>query len=172
MHDKNSKSGSGRPIWLRRENEIPDWRVLVFNLGTVLAAVGLIAFLGTFAVVGMTLMQVPFNTSSTYAMKHAVGMSGVGFFLMVTGNALRAIGARGLAGSGIVLDPARAREDLKPYARMVGGMIADAVKELDTESDDNKTSEKTDRVVLIRCRACGKLNEPDSKFCQECGAKL
>ncbi|MDR0520404.1 MAG: zinc-ribbon domain-containing protein [Planctomycetaceae bacterium] len=27
-------------------------------------------------------------------------------------------------------------------------------------------------MIKIRCRACGKLNEEDSKFCQECGEKL
>jgi len=27
-------------------------------------------------------------------------------------------------------------------------------------------------VVKIRCRECGKLNEEDSKFCQECGKQI
>ena len=31
---------------------------------------------------------------------------------------------------------------------------------------------KSEKVVLIKCRACGKLNEQDSKFCQECGKEI
>jgi uncharacterized membrane protein YvbJ len=27
-------------------------------------------------------------------------------------------------------------------------------------------------VVMLKCPACGKLNEDDSKFCQECGRAL
>lgn len=27
-------------------------------------------------------------------------------------------------------------------------------------------------VIMIKCRDCGKLNEVDSKFCQECGKKI
>jgi hypothetical protein len=28
------------------------------------------------------------------------------------------------------------------------------------------------KVVMIKCPACGKLNEEDSRFCQECGRKM
>ncbi|MBN2211735.1 MAG: zinc-ribbon domain-containing protein [Sedimentisphaerales bacterium] len=29
-----------------------------------------------------------------------------------------------------------------------------------------------EKVIMIKCRSCGKLNEEDSKFCQECGKPL
>lgn len=39
------------------------------------------------------------------------------------------IGRAGLAGSGVVLDPQRAREDLEPWSRMAGGMVKDTLDE-------------------------------------------
>ncbi|MDR3183272.1 MAG: zinc-ribbon domain-containing protein [Planctomycetaceae bacterium] len=33
-------------------------------------------------------------------------------------------------------------------------------------------SNSAEPVVMIRCRECGKLNEEDSRFCQECGKNL
>ena len=32
-----------------------------------------------------------------------------------------------MAGSGVMLDPKKAREDLKPYSHMTGGMISDTL---------------------------------------------
>ncbi|MCE2783514.1 MAG: hypothetical protein LW699_01375, partial [Pirellula sp.] len=49
-------------------------------------------------------------------------------FLMI-GSIVRAIGARGLAGSGMILNPEKAREELKPYSRMAGGMVKDLLEE-------------------------------------------
>ena len=40
------------------------------------------------------------------------------------------------------------------------------------EADVNFGRSAPERVVMIKCRACGKLNEEDSKFCQECGTAL
>ena len=36
---------------------------------------------------------------------------------------------RGLAGSGVVLDPEKAREDVEPWSRMAGGVVKDALDE-------------------------------------------
>lgn len=91
----------------------------------------------------------------------------IGFVLFIAGGILRSIGARGLAGSGVVLDPEGARRDLEPYSRMVGGLAADALDE-----SGIAPGVRTVEVVKIRCRACGKLNEDDSKFCQECGQPI
>ncbi len=87
--------------------------------------------------------------------------------LLFIGGIVRSAGARGLAGSGVVLDPQKAREDLEPYSRMTGGMLKDALDEADLHL--GATSEK---VIMIKCRACGQLNEDNSKFCQECGQPL
>ena len=87
-----------------------------------------------------------------------------GMVLIVVGGVLRRVGARGLAGSGILLDPKQARRDLEPYSRMAGGMVQDALEE--TSLDPRGRPE---RVVMVKCASCGRLNEEDSKFCQECG---
>lgn len=39
------------------------------------------------------------------------------------------IGRRGLAGSGLKLDPEEARRDLEPWSRMAGGVVQDALDE-------------------------------------------
>ncbi len=88
-----------------------------------------------------------------------------GMGLMAVGQWIRAAGARGLAGSGVLLDPERARRELEPYSRMAGGMLGDALEEAQVELAQPS-------AVMIRCRACKRLNEEDSKFCQECGAEL
>lgn len=80
----------------------------------------------------------------------------------------KSIRGRGLAGSGVVLNPRQARSELEPYTRMAGGMVKDALD----EADINLGAGRQDKVVMIRCRECGKLNEEDSKFCQECGKAI
>lgn len=90
-----------------------------------------------------------------------------GFVLIVVGSFIRKMGARGLAGSGVVLDPERARDELSPYSRMAGGMVRDALDE-----GDINLGGRSERVVMIKCRECSHLNEEDSKFCQECGTAI
>ena len=80
---------------------------------------------------------------------------------------MRGIGGRGLAGSGVVLDPSQARQDLEPYSRMAGGMLGDALDEADVN-----LGAEPEQVVMVRCPACRTLNEEGSKFCQECGDAL
>ena len=95
--------------------------------------------------------------------------------LMILGGIVAGIGRRGLAGSGAVLDPKKAREDLEPYSRMAGGMIKDALDEsgIKLGQPNAAAPEKiVEKVIMIKCPACGKLNEEDSKFCQECGHKF
>ena len=84
---------------------------------------------------------------------------------------IRHVGARGLAGSGVVLNPGQARKDLEPYSRMAGGMVKDALDEADVNLGSGRSS-KPEQVIMIKCRDCGKLNEEDSKFCQECGERM
>jgi hypothetical protein len=50
---------------------------------------------------------------------------GVG--LIVGGALLRRVGARGLAGAGVVLDPRRARQDVRPWSEMQGGVLRDTL---------------------------------------------
>ena len=91
-----------------------------------------------------------------------------GMALMIVGGILTAVGARGLAGSGVVLDPEKAREDLEPYSRMAGGMAKDALDEAGIAIGGKAPQQ----VIMVKCQACGKLNQEDAKFCQECGKQI
>ncbi len=90
-----------------------------------------------------------------------------GMALMMIGGIIRGVGAKGLAGSGVLLDPERARQELEPYSRMAGGMVRDAMDE--ARLDLGREPEK---VIVIKCRACAALNSESANFCQECGIKL
>jgi hypothetical protein len=90
-----------------------------------------------------------------------------GMALLITGGIIRGIGARGLAGSGMLLDPEKARAELEPYSRMAGGMAKDLLDEANI-----KIGGEPAKVIMVKCRSCGGLNPESAKFCQECGAKL
>lgn len=125
--------------------------------GFVLFASVLSSFLGHFG---------DFTNFESRSRSQMLGMFG-GVALIVAGQVLRRTGARGLAGSGLLLDPARAREDLKPYSQMAGGVLKDVLQEADVNLGGS-----TQKVVMVKCPGCAKLNEEDSKFCQECGKAL
>jgi hypothetical protein len=91
-----------------------------------------------------------------------------GMALIFLGAILCNVGSRGLAGSGVVLDPEKARDDLEPYTRMAGGMAKDALD----EAGISLGGKQPERVIMVKCQACGKLNQEDAKFCQECGKKM
>jgi hypothetical protein len=100
----------------------------------------------------------------------------VGFILLIIGGGLMQVGKAGLAGAGIILDPERARQEQEPFSRMDGGMLHDKLDEAGLMDDAGlklgRNAPSVKQVVMIRCRNCGKLNEEDSKFCQECGREL
>lgn len=54
----------------------------------------------------------------------------IGMVLIISGFVVRTVGARGVAGSGLVLDPERARKDVEPLSRMTGGVIKDTLDEV------------------------------------------
>lgn len=135
----------------------------LFYFGTVLMVIGVLSFLSTFVT-----FAIHFGDFSNFAANAKSDMFRAfgGMVLIVIGTVLRGVGARGLAGSGVVLDPEGARRDLKPYSQMAGGMVRDAL-----DAAEIKPGRTAERVVMIKC-ACGKLNEDGSKFCQECGKAL
>lgn len=133
-----------------------------YYLGMILIGIGIIMFSAPF-------IDVLFNglEPNERGLPESFKVALVGFVLLAIGNVLRSISARGLAGSGLLLAPKQARKDLEPYSRMAGGMIQDALEE-----SGGLTSGKTPEKVMIRCQACKKLNEEDSRFCQECGEPI
>jgi hypothetical protein len=143
---------------------ISEERKTAFYLGTVLMVVGGLLFASvflTFAIHFGDFSNFDSNAKS-FTFRAFAGMA-----LLIVGRMIRGIGARGLAGSGVVLDPDKAREELEPYSRMAGGMVRDALDEARIDLGG-----KPEKVIMIKCQSCGKLNEEDSKFCQECGKKL
>lgn len=143
---------------------ISEERKTAYYLGTALMVIGGLLFASvfiTFALHFGDFSNFEFNAKSS--MFRAFG----GMGLLIVGGIIKGIGARGLAGSGVVLDPDKAREDLEPYTRMAGGMIKDALDEAQINLGG-----KPEKVIMIKCPTCGKLNEQDSKFCQQCGKSL
>lgn len=95
----------------------------------------------------------------------------IGIVLIIVGSIVTNIGARGVAGSGLKLDPDKAREDLKPFNEARGKMINDVISNIDAV--DNITKPQTSKeIVKIRCKACNCLNDEDAKFCKDCGSPI
>jgi hypothetical protein len=139
-------------------------RKAAFYIGTALMIVGGIAFGYSFVMFGAHFGDFSnFEADTKSWMATAFG----GMALVLIGRIVRGIGVRGLAGSGILLDPERARQDLEPYSRMAGGMVKDALEEANVDVGGRPA-----KVVAINCSSCGKLNEEDSQFCQECGQRF
>jgi hypothetical protein len=144
--------------------QISTGRKALYYVGMALIVLGCVSFASTFVTFAMHFGEFHnFESNARSIMFRAFG----GMALMVVGAIILNLGAHGAAGSGVVLDPEQARNDLEPYSRMAGGMLKDALDEADLNFGG-----RAERVVMIKCPACGKLNEEDSKFCQECGKEF
>lgn len=139
-------------------------RKAAYYIGMALIVLGFLLFASTFVTFAMHFGDFSnFESNAKSSMFRAFG----GMGLIVVGSIVLHIGAHGAAGSGVLLDPEQARDDLEPYSRMAGGMIRDVLDEADVNLGG-----PPERVIMIKCPSCGKLNEEDSKFCQECGKEL
>ncbi|MEM9381370.1 MAG: SHOCT domain-containing protein [Planctomycetota bacterium] len=110
----------------RPRRDISEGRKATYYVGMALLGLGLLTFLSVFVSGALSFGDYSNFRSDTrsFAVRAVLGM-----VLMITGSLLRGVGARGLAGSGVVLDPQRARRDVEPWARMGGGMLRDALDE-------------------------------------------
>lgn len=141
------------------KKEISEGRKLLYYAGMVVSGIGILLFLSVF-VSFMNPERMLANGSMGTFMSRPI----IGILMIAIGNGMRVVAARGVAGSGIILDPKKAREDLSPWSSMAGGMIKDALDE--TEIHTKK------EIVKIRCRSCSELNDEDAKFCKNCGEKV
>lgn len=147
-------------------DKISTERKTLYYVGNAIAIFGVLLFFSVFITGAMNFGNFDnFQGQAQSEMFRAIG----GMALMVIGKVVAQIGAQGFAGSGVVLNPKQAREDLKPYSKMSGGMFKDA---LDESGVPEMMSGNREQKIMIRCRDCQKLNEEDSKFCQECGQPI
>ena len=144
--------------------QISKQRKTLYYTGLVLMGIGLVCFLSVFVNGFLTFSRPSFDMEGPGFMVWGL----VGFVLILAGGILRGIGARGLAGSGLKLDPQQAREDLHPYTDAIGGMAKDAVagfREAGAQADSTT-------AIRVRCQACQTLNEEDARYCKRCGQAI
>src|SRR5258708_13514788 len=89
-------------------------RKAVYYAGLTLGAVGLLLFFSTF--VSFALHFGDFDNFAANARSMFLRAVG-GMAFMIVGGALAGVGARGVAGSGVVLHPEKTRPHLQPRAR-------------------------------------------------------
>ena len=144
----------------------------LYSFGLILQVIGGCLFAIPFITIIVTMISAAGggHHENMKAVPIAFGVGFIGFAFIGVGGGIRALAAKGVAGSGLVLDPEKAREDLKPWTGMAGGMVKDVLDEADIKIGSGGS--EPEKVVMIRCRECGKLNEEDSKFCQECGKPI
>ncbi len=128
--------------------QISEERKTAYYAGLLLMAVGFLIFASVFVTSFLNFGN--FNNFDSNARSFGL-RAFLGMGLLIAGRMLTRVGARGLAGSGIILDPEQAREDVEPWARMAGGVIKDAVDEsgLNVGRSENR-SEKIDFDEKLR----------------------
>lgn len=150
--------------------KISDGRKAAYYVGGAISVIGILLFLSTF--VSFIANFGNFDNFEGRVRSGAMRAFG-GMIMIVIGAVVSNIGAKGAAGSGMMLDPDQAREDLEPFSRMHGGMLKNTLDEADVHfGSSSVVVASPEKVIMIKCRDCAKLNEEDSKFCQECGKAL
>lgn len=147
-------------------NKISKERKAIYYIGLVLMVLGFVLFMSSFFV---DMVPSFYMNPSSFVARPVIGM-----ICIIVGSVLMNIGAKGTAGSGLLLDPEKAREDLKPYSAAKGGMINDTIENIDIVKDmsNRKGESEVKEIIKIKCRACGALNDEDAKFCKSCGKEL
>ena len=146
------------------QREVPPVRRALYYAGMLCTVTGFVVF-GSAMVLHVVHFG-DFNYFASNMRSHTLRLV-FGFALIGVGQGMVLLGRAGLAGSGVVLDPQKARKDLEPWSRSAGGMLADAL-------DEAGLAKKADApapppVVKVRCRGCAALNDEHAKFCNQCG---
>ena len=141
-------------------------RKVAYYIGMGMMGIGFLLFISVFFSAASH-MNDPFGGGINTSFSNAV----IGMILMIAGSIVMNIGAKGTAGSGLLLDPDKAREDLKPFNEAKGGMINDVISNIDAIDQITNFNETTE-VIKIKCRGCGGLNDEDARFCKACGKEL
>jgi hypothetical protein len=148
---------------------ISDSRKFLYYGGMAVSVLGLLIFLSLFV-----FFPNPLDGPGGFgnSMTSFAGRGIVGMVLMIAGQALQRAGKHGLAGAGIVLDPQQARKDVEPWSRMTGGIVNDALEEVDLAKLTGQGANSGSPLVKVRCRKCEALNDEAAKFCDQCGAEI
>ncbi|MEX2112609.1 MAG: zinc ribbon domain-containing protein [Pirellulales bacterium] len=150
-------------------NDISDSRKVLYYGGMALSVVGLLTFLSLFVMFPNPLAG-PDGFGNS--MQSFAGRGIAGMVMMIAGRALQTAGKRGLAGAGLVLDPQQARKDVEPWSRMAGGIVEDALSEVDLAKHTGQGAHSESAVVKVRCRNCQALNDEAARFCDQCGKEV
>ncbi len=139
-------------------------RKATYYIGIGLMILGFILFISVFffgisSMSSMSMEMPPFQNAV------------IGMILIIVGGIVMNIGVKGAAGSGLILDPEKAREDLKPFNEAKGEMINDVISNIDAVDQMTK-QHGTKEVIKIKCRSCDSLNDEDARFCKGCGKEL
>ena len=143
------------------KKEISEERKALYYGGMAITGIGVLLFLSAFLSFMNPASMLMGSSPGSFMMRPFIGI-----IMIAAGGFMRTVAVRGVAGSGMVLDPKKAREDLSPWSSMAGGIIKDALDETDL------VSEKEKEVIKIRCTACSALNDEDATFCKKCGKKI
>jgi hypothetical protein len=149
--------------------QISTERKALYYAGMALMALGIVLFVSTFFTFAANFGNFEFNPGTLF-IRALIGM-----VLLVVGGLVMRLGAAGAAGSGLLLDPEKARKDVEPWTRMAGGMTSDMLSEVDVvQKVATGLAGKADQraSVKIRCRQCKALNDEAAKYCDQCGAEL
>jgi len=142
-------------------------RKLAFYGGYLCMAAGFLLFLSAFW---------PFFGGPASFRPSALGLLALraagGLVLMLLGRLLRRIGILGLAGSVVILDPPKAREDLEPWSRAAGGLLGAAISELSALKRPGEPTAATPTATQARCSRCEASNDLGARFCNQCGEAL
>lgn len=129
-------------------------RKTIYYVGMALLVIGFLTF-GSVFVSGALNFG---NFQNFEARGRSMAMRAIlGMGLIIAGGVCMGIGTRGLAGSGVVLDPEKARKDIEPWSRMTGGVIKDALDETGIDLKQIKSS--PDMSFDEKLRRLHKLHE-------------
>ena len=147
--------------------DIPPGRQATYYAGMAVGIIGGLSFASTFCIFAANFGNFDFDPRPMIFL--AVG----GMALLILGGILMNLGRAGLAGSGVLLDPRKQRQDLEPWNRAAGGMASDALSEVEAVNRVTEALEGREKpVVKVRCTRCRALNDETAKFCNNCGAPL
>ena len=104
-------------------SKISNKRKTTYYVGLGMIILGIILFLSVFVMFAKMMGEPDLMFSKQPPFINAV----IGIILMIAGGYVTNIGAKGAAGSGLILDPDQAREDLRPFNEAKGGMISDVL---------------------------------------------